>query len=230
MQALLQTAFPALTPAQREKFLIYYNMLADWNTRMNLTAITAPDEVVEKHFLDSVLPERYIPRGARVVDIGTGAGFPGVPLLIVREDIDVTLLDPLNKRLIFLNEVLKALELTQRARTVHFRAEEGARAGAALRGRFDAAATRAVASVDKLVEYTVPYLKTGGAALLYKGGGSEAELHAASRALKELRAGAKIEKLDAAWGERCVIIIKKLAPTPDKYPRSTVEIKKKPLV
>lgn len=230
---LLSTGF---SPAQQAKFLIYYEMLIEKNKVMNLTAITEPREVLEKHFLDSVLPSRLIPHGASVIDVGTGAGFPGVPLLIIRDDIDVTLLDSLNKRLVFLNDVLLALNLTGRARTVHARAEDGARPPFALRGRFDVATTRAVASADKLVEWTVPYLKVGGVSLMYKTAApTGAALTAAptacgARALAELRAEAKVEKLDAAWGERSVVIVKKLAPTPEKYPRSAAEIKKKPLV
>ena len=244
---LLSTGF---SPAQQAKFLIYYEMLIEKNKVMNLTAITEPREVLEKHFLDSVLPSRLIPHGASVIDVGTGAGFPGVPLLIIRDDIDVTLLDSLNKRLVFLNDVLLALNLTGRARTVHARAEDGARPPFALRGRFDVTTTRAVASADKLVEWTVPYLKVGGVSLMYKtaapaacGGESRrvqgnppygetahAPTACAAHALAELRAEAKVEKLDAAWGERSVVIVKKLAPTPEKYPRSAAEIKKKPLV
>ena len=114
---------PGANGEQADKFIKYYELLIEWNEKMNLTAITDEREVAEKHFADSLLPMELIPQNAKCIDVGTGAGFPGVPLMIMRQDITVTLLDSLNKRLIFLNEVIRALGLEGRAKTLHMRSE-----------------------------------------------------------------------------------------------------------
>ena len=144
MRETLSTRCPFLTGEQLAQFETYYAMLVAWNARMNLTAITAPEEVAEKHFADSLLPLAHSPEGARCIDVGTGAGFPGVPILIARPDVKAVLLDSLNKRLTFLQAVLAELGLQARAKLVHARAEDGGRMDA-LRGGFDVALTRAVA-------------------------------------------------------------------------------------
>ena len=137
MKDRMKRLCPALDEAQCEAFATYYDMLTDWNARMNLTAITEPAEVAEKHFLDSLAAAAYLPAGARCIDVGTGAGFPGVPLLILRGDITVTLLDGLNKRLTFLDALTKALGLSGRVALLHARAEDAGRDPDA-RGRISA--------------------------------------------------------------------------------------------
>ena len=128
---LILSLIPGASEEQADKFIKYYELLIEWNEKMNLTAITEEREVAEKHFADSLLPMELIPQNARCIDVGTGAGFPGIPLMIMRPDITVTLLDSLNKRLIFLNEVIRALGLEGRAKTLHMRSEDAGRAARA---------------------------------------------------------------------------------------------------
>lgn len=215
-----------LTEAQAERLCRYYDMLTDWNSRMNLTAITEEDEVLKKHFADSLLPLELIPNGAKIIDVGTGAGFPGLPIAIARPDVRVTLLDSLNKRIGFLREVCKELHIS--ADCIHARAEDGGR-DAALREQFDIAVSRAVARVSPLAEYTVPFLKVGGRSLMYKGPQAAAELKEAERALELLCCTGEIRSYPAEWGERCVIILTKQRPTARAYPRKAGAAEKKPL-
>ena len=140
-------AIPGVTEPQAEKLCRYYEMLMDWNSRMNLTAITGEEEVLKKHFADSLLPLELIPEGANLIDVGTGAGVPGLPIAIARPDVRVTLLDSLNKRIGFLREVCKELDIN--ADCIHARAEDGGR-NPALREKFDIAVSRAVARVSPL--------------------------------------------------------------------------------
>lgn len=226
MREHLAALCPFLTAEQLGQFEAYYTMLVDWNARMNLTAVTEPKDVAEKYFADSLLPMALVGEGARCIDVGTGAGFPGVPLLIARPDIQLVLLDSLNKRLTFLEAVLRELGLS--ARLVHARAEDGARMDA-LRGGFDVAFTRAVAPAAVALEWTVPFLKVGGVSLLYKGAKAEEELAAASTALKVLSASATLTRYDAPWGERVVIAAKKEGKTPREYPRKAGTAAKNPL-
>jgi len=207
-------------------------MLIEWNAKMNLTAITAPEEVAQKHFLDSVLPvvankprdaEDSVPymisKGSNCIDVGTGAGFPGVPLMIMRPDIKMTLLDSLNKRLIFLRELCNALGL--KAEIIHARAEDAGQ-DTNLRGKFDIALSRALAPARVCAELTVPLLRVGGMSLMYKGAKAHEELAEAQGALSSLRCKGKIVKFPASWGERNIIVVKKIAPTPDVYPRKRI--------
>ena len=209
-----------------EKLVRYYEMLIDWNRRMNLTAITDEGEVLTKHFADSLLPERLIPKGAAVIDVGTGAGFPGLPLAIARGDIRLTLLDSLNKRVGFLKEVCAELKID--AECIHARAEDGGRSPA-LREKFDVAVSRAVARVSPRAEYTVPFIKVGGVSLMYKGPQAEEELKEGQRALELLCCEGRIERFPASWGERNVIVLQKLKPTAKAYPRKAGTAEKKPL-
>lgn len=225
-EALLMRYIPAATAEQRAQFLHYYALLVDWNTRINLTAITAPEEVAAKHFADSLLPMDRIPMGASLIDLGTGAGFPGLPLRIMRPDLRVTLLDSLQKRVGFLQAVCEALGLTD-VECLHARAEDAAHA--ALRARFDVATARAVAQVRILCEWTLPFLQVGGLALLYKGPQAEAELYEANRVLTLLHGEAKIQHFAVPWGERAVVTVKKIAPTPKAYPRKAGMAAKAPL-
>ena len=208
----------------------YAEMLVEWNEKINLTAITDPEGIVIKHFLDCALLLKYVdmPKGATVIDVGTGAGFPGMVLKIFRPDIELTLLDGLNKRLVFLNEVLTALGL--KARTVHLRAEEAGKA-AAHRESYDLVTARAVARLNTLYEYCLPLCKVGGVFCSMKGPSAEEELAEAARAAGIL-GGSKGEiKLETLTGEekRAFVITKKISQTPPKYPRISAKISKQPL-
>ncbi len=217
MDDIFRKWIPGATEEQLEKLSVYYDMLIDWNSRVNLTAITEKEDVAQKHFADSLLPISFIPQGARLIDVGTGAGFPGLVLKLMRPDIRLTLLDSLNKRVVFLQAVCDRLGLSDVA-CVHARAEEGAR-DAALRERFDVAAARAVAHTAFLAEWLVPYLKVGGKALLYKGPQAENELNEAQNACATLHCSVATEGYNAPWGERRVVVLTKNAPTDKRFPR-----------
>ena len=156
---LILSLIPGASEEQADKFIKYYELLIEWNEKMNLTAITEEREVAEKHFADSLLPMELIPQNAKCIDVGTGAGFPGIPLMIMRPDITVTLLDSLNKRLIFLDEVIRALGLEKSAKTLHMRSEEGGVSimykGAAAKEELDAAqnAMNKLCLGARLIEY-----------------------------------------------------------------------------
>lgn len=226
MEALIQSYIPAANAEQTARFARYLALLAEWNGKMNLTAITEPGEVVAKHFADSLLPAALIPKNARCIDVGTGAGFPGVPLLIMRPDIQMTLLDSLNKRLTFLGALLEDLSLE--AKLVHLRAEDAGHESAH-RARYDVALTRAVASVPALMEWTAPLLAVGGISLMYKGPKAKEELGGAARAARLLHLEARVLAYDAPWGERHVIAAVKRAPTGKEYPRRAGSASKNPL-
>ena len=210
-------------------FEIYFNELVEYNQKVNLTAITEKDEVLIKHFYDSCLAGDEIELNAKVVDIGTGAGFPGVPLKIIRNDIDLHLVDSLNKRIVFLNELQKKLNIQYS--TYHSRAEEFINS-LNNRENFDVCVSRAVAKLNTLAEYCLPLLKVGGKFISYKAGDIEQELEDSLNAIKIL--GGKIEKikkfnLPNNMGDRTLIIIKKIKNTPNKYPRNKNLPKIKPL-
>ncbi|MEE0963279.1 MAG: 16S rRNA (guanine(527)-N(7))-methyltransferase RsmG [Ruminococcus bromii] len=209
----------------------YYNLLVEWNEKMNLTAITDAQGVVVKHFADSVSVLNYVdfPYNSLIIDVGTGAGFPGVVLKIARPDIKLTLLDSLNKRLVFLQNVLGEINLS--ADLIHSRAEDGGR-DKNLRESFDYAVSRAVANMNVLSEYCLPYVHVGGSFLAFKGRGAESEISAAKSAIKTL--GGKIAEtynfaLPFDGGERAIVQIQKIAETPNKYPRNAGKIKSSPL-
>ena len=220
-----------LTDDQIEKLRIYYELLVEWNEKMNLTALTEPEDVALKHFCDSILLLSYtdVKEGSSLIDVGTGAGFPSVPIKIVRPDIKLCLLDSLNKRLIFLQEVVDKLGL-ENVKIVHARAEDGARK-ADLREKFDYSTSRAVAQLNVLSEYCLPYVKVNGSFLAMKGKYSEEETDNAKSAIKTL--GGKIEKVDTYnlidTSERTIINIKKIANTDKRYPRTSAKIKSKAL-
>lgn len=225
MQEILKKLRPELNETQLRQFETYYNMLVDWNTRVNLTAITEPEDVANKHFVDSLAAEPYLIRGASVADVGTGAGFPGIPLLIVRPDIKLTLMDSLQKRLVFLEAVLKELGLS--ADCVHARAEDAGQ-NPRYRERFDAALSRAVSALPVLCELTLPLVKVGGISIAYKGDAGE-ELNASGHALSVLHASAERVAVSASYGARELVLLKKLAPTPKQYPRKAGTPAKNPL-
>lgn len=198
---------------------------------MNLTAITDEHGVAVKHFADSLTLYNFVDvkKNASIIDVGTGAGFPGVVLKIARPDIKLTLLDSLNKRLTFLDTVLNDIGLD--SELVHSRAEEGGK-NKLYREKFDIAVSRAVARMNVLCEYCLPYVKVGGLFVAMKGPNADEELDGAENALKLL--GGKVEKvhkfnLPCDEGERTIIVIKKVKPTPKQYPRISGKIKSQPL-
>ena len=209
----------------------YYDLLVSVNEKMNLTAITDPKEVAVKHFADSLSVFNYVefPKGAKVIDVGTGAGFPGLVLKIARPDIELTLLDSLNKRLNFLEEVLNSLKLD--AHLVHARSEEGGQ-NFDYRECYDYAVSRAVARLNVLCEYCLPYVRLSGSFIAFKGGEADEEIRNASKAIQALGGKKKnIFKFELPdnCGSRTLIQIEKVQPTPDKYPRHNGKIKAKPL-
>lgn len=219
-----------------DKLDIYARLLVEWNEKMNLTAITDPVGVTVKHFADSLTAAPLLPTGKfSLIDVGTGAGFPGVPLALYRPDCRLTLLDSLNKRLIFLEAVCKELALP--VTLIHARAEEGGRK-ADLRERFDVATARAVAALPTLCEYCLPFVKVGGRFIALKGPDAGREQEEAARAVSLL--GGKVTAADtltlpatAEAGvepmERRLLRIDKVRPTPPAYPRQSAKIAKKPL-
>lgn len=217
-----------LSDKQAKQFFDYYEFLVSENQKYNLTAITDFNDVVMKHFIDSVLPLNKIKENASVIDVGTGAGFPGVPLKILRPDIKLTLLDSLQKRINFLNQLLKLLGIND-VKTIHSRAEDYIKQG---REKFEYALSRAVASVPTLAEYLLPYVKVDGEILMYKGSGFQEELDLGHKAIKIL--GGQVEnvlnyKLNEIDSQRNIIIIKKFSMTDKKYPRGKNLPKLKPL-
>lgn len=219
-----------LTENQLAQLKQYYELLIEWNEKMNLTALTAPEDVALKHFADSLLLLRYcdIEKEACVIDVGTGAGFPGMVIKIARPDIQLTLLDSLQKRLGFLDEVCNELGFDD-VELIHSRAEDGSRTE--LRDSFDIAVSRAVASLNTLCEYDMPYVKVGGRFIAMKGKEAQEEMAAAENAIHTL-GGELLQKHDfilGEAGERSIIEIKKIAVTPDAYPRRSKHIKNKPL-
>ena len=222
---ILSPLRPDLTPEQLARFETYYAMLADWNTRVNLTAITEPEDVAKKHFLDSLAAAPYLKPNASIVDVGTGAGFPGLPLLILRPDLKVTLMDSLQKRLVFLEAVCKELNLT--AELVHARAEDAGQ-NPKYREKFDVALTRAVSALPVLCELTLPLVKVGGVSIAYKGDSAE-ELAASKNVLSVLHATAERVVIPADYGARELVIISKNGTTPKQYPRKAGTPAKNPL-
>ena len=228
----LEAMGKSLTESQEKKFIRYYELLLEWNARMNLTAITDFDEVVCKHFLDSLLlfhmPEAML--SGTVIDIGTGAGFPGLPLAIMCPGLQITLLDSLQKRIGFLDACVQELGLSG-VRTIHGRAEEAARQ-TDLREQFDMAVSRAVAALPVLCEYCLPFVKPGGQFAAYKSQKAEDEIREAARAIQILggreitHTGMQLPGTDA---ERTIILIRKEKPTPRAYPRKAGTPGKKPL-
>ncbi len=207
-----------LTDEQARQFARYAELLLEYNQKFNLTAITDEREIVIKHFIDSAAGEKYINYGATVIDIGSGAGFPAIPLKIMRPDLKITALDSLNKRVEFIKTVIKELDLTD-FEALHLRAEDGGKSK--MRETFDAAVARAVAPLSVLCEYALPFVRIGGIFLAYKGGDTVDERAAAKRALSET--GGKIAAADefvlSDGSGRSIIKIEKIAPTKLKYPR-----------
>ena len=217
-----------LSERQVEQFEEYFNFLVSENQKYNLTAITEPQDVIIKHFIDSVLPEKFLPKNASVVDVGSGAGFPGLPLKILRPDIKLTMIDSLQKRVNFLEQLCARLSLTD-TRALHCRAEVFAMAH---REKFDVALSRAVANVAALAEYLLPLVKVGGIALMYKSARVNEEISESGNAIPLL--GGKISQLlsfslTEVQSERKIVEVQQLSRTPEKYPRGKNLPKLKPL-
>lgn len=207
-----------------DNFVKYYNLLIEGNKICNLTAITDEDGVVEKHFYDSIFPQKYFSLNAKVLDIGAGAGFPSIPLKLVRDDLSFNLLDSLNKRINFLNNTIQTLNL-KNIEAIHGRAEDFAKLSD-YREKFDITTARAVANLKVLSEYCLPFVKVGGQFIAYKSGNCEEEINEAKQIICEL--GGKISKvIDYNIGEnsRKLVIIEKTKETPKKYPRPIKQIK-----
>lgn len=208
-----------------ERLDVYARLLTEWNEKMNLTAITDPEGIVLKHFVDSLAALPLLPSTPfSLIDVGTGAGFPGVPLAILRGDMQLTLLDSLNKRLLFLEEVCRAVGVS--AERIHARAEEGGR-NPRLRDQFDVATARAVAGLPVLCELCLPFVKVGGRFLALKGPDAPREQQEAAGAVKAL--GARFAEGrtvilpnptdESGSGERHILVVEKIAATPKKFPR-----------
>lgn len=222
-----------LTERQIRQFLQYYEILIEWNSFMNLTGITEYNEVVNKHFIDSLslIKVLDVSKSANVLDMGTGAGFPGIPLKIAFPNLKIVLLDSLNKRIKFLNEVILRLNL-ENITAIHGRAEDFGK-NPLYREQFDLVVSRAVANLTTLSEYCIPYVKKDGYFISYKSGTIQEELEQSKRAIKIL--GAKLTKVETfilpeTEIERSLVMIQKKKETPNIYPRSAGKPSKEPIV
>lgn len=214
--------------SQEKQFNLFFNFLIEKNKLMNLTAITDERDVLFKHFLDSSICQNLFPKNANVVDVGSGAGFPAIPLKIVRPDLNITMIDSLGKRINFLNETITLLSL-KNIQASHSRAEDFAKQ---FREKFDVATARAVAPLNTLLEYLLPLVKVGCRCIIYKSSKLDEELLSAKNALNIL--GGEVEKIESYDIQeenlkRNVLVVKKVKKTSEKYPRGKNEPKTKPL-
>lgn len=228
----LQELQISLTDRQLSQFQTYYEMIVDWNEKINLTAITERAEVEKKHFVDSLSLIRAcdLSGDLSLIDVGTGAGFPGIPLKIAFPNLKITLLDSLNKRILFLNRVIEELNLSD-INTVHGRAEDFSKENL-LREKFDICVSRAVANMTTLSEYCIPYVKVGGCFVSYKSEKVTEELVGAEAAIRVL-GGAVQRQVEFHLPDsdiyRNLVVIEKKKPTPKKYPRKAGLPAKEPL-
>lgn len=220
------------SPEVLDAFAKYKELVREWNEKIDITAITDDREIDEKHFIDSLSLFRHIqvPSNSSVIDIGTGGGFPGVPMKLWDPSIRLTLLDSLNKRIVFLNEVIRELNLDH-TRAIHARAEELARKEG-YRDSFDICVSRAVAPFATLLEYCLPYVRVGGFFYAMKGPEAEEEIKNGKPALDAL--GGKVVTIDSfVWTQseyrRTIVVVEKVRPTPKKYPRGQGKPRKAPL-
>lgn len=223
-----------LSEKQIDQFYQYYELLIEWNKVMNLTAITELEEVVSKHFVDSMTLVKAVSdigaQDACIIDVGTGAGFPGIPLKIAFSNLKITLLDSLNKRIKFLDEVIAQLGLEQIV-TIHGRAEDFGK-DSKYREQFDFCVSRAVANAATLSEYCLPFVKVGGCFIPYKSGKIDEELENGKKAIKTF--GGEIQnvvrfQLESADADRALVVIRKIEKTPKKYPRKAGVPSKEPI-
>ena len=219
---LKEAGLGELSPVQERQFSKFYEILLDRNKVMNLTAITEPAEVQQKHFLDSlmIMKTGLFSEHKKIIDLGTGAGFPGIPLKIMNPSLSFTLVDSLNKRILFLKDVIKELELNN-IDVLHARAEEIAK-NTLYREQFDICVSRAVAGLSTLSEYCIPFVKKEGYFAAYKSGNVEEEINVSDNAIRKL--GGKIDqivyfKIPGSEIERSFVIIKKVKKTSEIYPR-----------
>lgn len=217
---------------QYNKFIDYMKLLQEWNEKINLTAITEDEDVIKKHFIDciKIFKSDAAKSAKNIIDVGTGAGFPGLPIAIMNPDVKVVLLDSLNKRINFLNAVVSKLEL-KNVETIHSRAEDGAR-NVNLREKFDVATSRAVANMAVLSEFCMPYVKVNGYFIALKGPSIEDELKEGQKAIVTL--GGNLEKVIEVTIEETnlkhnIVEIKKNSKCPKTYPRKAGTITKKPI-
>lgn len=213
-----------------QKFYDYMNLLVEWNKKINLTAITEEKDIILKHFVDSLTVLKYIKENKSIVDVGTGAGFPGIPLAIMNDSLKITLVDSLNKRINFLNEVCSKIKL-KNTKAIHSRAEEFGQDNN-YKESYDIAISRAVSNLTVLAEYLLPLVKVGGKIICMKGPDIEEELKQAKSAIDIL--GGKFERCDnfclpKSDISRNIIIINKIKETPKKYPRKAGTPVKTPL-
>lgn len=222
----------SLNEKQKNNFYIYMQLLLEWNEKINLTAITEPNEIILKHFIDSITINKYIEKdNSMILDIGTGAGFPGIPLKIIGEEYNLILVDSLQKRINFLEKVVEELEL-KNIHCVHSRAEELARKHE-YREQNDIVVSRAVARLNTLLEYMLPFTKVGGKCICMKSIKAKEELEEAKNAIEVL--GGCLEKVENILLpdsniERSIIIIKKVKNTPKQYPRKAGTPSKQPII
>ncbi len=213
-----------------DKFSRFKELLVEWNKKMNLTAITEENEIVLKHFIDSLTSLKYIDDNGKIIDVGTGAGFPGIPIAIMKENAEITLLDSLNKRLNFLNEVKNNTNLNN-VKLVHGRAEDFGQ-DINFREKYDISISRAVANLSTLSEYLLPFVKVGGKCICMKGPDSDKEIEEAKNAI--IRLGGKIVKIekfnlpDSDIG-RTIIVIEKIKNTPKEFPRKAGTPSREPI-
>lgn len=223
-----QEKLTKLSEEQIDNYYKYMELLIEWNQKMNLTAITEPKEIIEKHFIDSLTILPYINENSKIIDVGTGAGFPGIPVKIANSSLKITLLDSLNKRITFLEKVISELQL-KNIEAIHGRAEEYIKEK---REKYDIAVSRAVAELPTLLEYLLPYVKLGWKCICMKGPKAVEEIEKSKKALGIL--GGKIEKIENIKindeMERNIVIITKVKNTPAKYPRKAGKPGKEPIV
>ncbi|MGL4850244.1 MAG: 16S rRNA (guanine(527)-N(7))-methyltransferase RsmG [Clostridium sp.] len=215
-----------------EKFIKYMRLVQEWNQKINLTAITEDNEFITKHFIDCIkaFKSSELKNAKTIIDVGTGAGFPGLPIAIMNEDVEVTLLDSLNKRVNFLNLVVKELGL-KNVVTIHSRAEDGARQKG-LRENFDVATSRAVANMAVLSEFCLPYVRVGGFFVALKGPAIEEELAGSKNAIGTL--GGRLARIDETVVEGTdlnhnIVVVEKVKECPKTYPRKAGNVTKKPI-
>lgn len=219
-----------LDEEQISKFYNYMNLLLEWNEKINLTAITEFSEVILKHFIDSLTINKHVKENSNLIDVGTGAGFPGIPIKILRGDINVTLLDSLNKRINFLNEVIGELNL-EKIISIHSRVEEFGKDNK-YREKFDIVTSRAVANLSTLSEYMLPLTKVGGICICMKGSEIKEEIQNSKKAIEIL--GGKISQIEEfnlpnSDIKRTIVVITKVKNTPVKYPRKPGTPAKEPI-